>query len=212
MEFNSQDQDIIDLLKKLKNDAGTYPEHMLVARRRSFLKQMTEVGLGVGAAQGIKNAARPPRTYPFASNLLETALIVAIVVEMSAMAYFYRDKLADFFQDMTAASGVQEITPSSANSTHLQSPGITSPPAVIFTSSSEAVATEPASINVTLTHTPLPDNTQAANQLNSTPDPKGNNGHHYGQTPKPERTKENNGGNGGNGGGGNKDPKPTKDK
>ena len=62
MEFDPQDQDMINLLTRLKNAVSEYPEHMLVARRQSFLKQMTEVGLGIGAAAGIKNTlGKTPR-------------------------------------------------------------------------------------------------------------------------------------------------------
>lgn len=217
MELDQQNQDIIQLLTKLKDADNTYPEHMLVARRRSFLKQMTEVGLGASTVKGGQHAGartKPSPTSSMTSTLLETALIAAIVMEISAMAYFYRDKLAGFFQDITATSGIQNVTPPPVI---LTSQEINPSPATTSTSSSVTVTTDPIDVTVTLTSTSVPDDIQGINQINSTPDPNGNNGNHYGQTPKPERTKENNGGNGGNGGNGNngdkdKDPKPTKDK
>ncbi|HET9911735.1 MAG TPA: hypothetical protein VFQ13_07590 [Anaerolineales bacterium] len=192
MEFDLQDQDIINLLTKLKDAASEYPEHMLAARRQSFLKQMTAVGLGIGAVAGIKNALeKTPRTHPFTVTLVEAILIAAILIEISAMAYIYRAKLADFFQTITASSTVEEVTPPPVLPTALEVQGISPAPAVTSILASTTPGTEPASVVVTSTGTAVPGTILEANQISATPDPKGNNGNHYGQTPKPERTKEN---------------------
>lgn len=188
MEFDPKDQDIIHLLTKLKDADAKYPEHMLVARRRSFLKQMTDVGLGIGIAAGIKRGlekAKIPKISSFTGTLLETVLIAVIVVETSAMAYFHREKLADFFRTIAATSRVEEVTPPPMISTALEVQSVSPSPAVV----------SPIASATPLTGTPVPGNTLEVNQSSSTPDPKGNNGNHYGQTPKPERTKENNGNN-----------------
>jgi hypothetical protein len=196
MEFNSQDQDIINLLTRLKNVVSEYPEHMLVARRQSFLKQMTEVGLGIGADAGIKNAlGKTPKISPFTSTLLEAALIVAILIETSAMAYFYREKLADFFQTITVSPKIEKVTPPPAIPTSLEVQSVGPSPAVTSTLVSATPVTEPAIGAITPTGPAIPGSTLEANQISATPDPNGNNGNHYGQTPKPERTKENNGNN-----------------
>ncbi|RPJ24691.1 MAG: hypothetical protein EHM33_16980 [Chloroflexi bacterium] len=203
MEFDPQDQDIIRLLTKLKGADGEYPENMLVARRRSFLKLMTEIELGIHSNKGGKKPTentKTPSTSPFASKLLETALIVAIVAETSVMAYFYRDKLADFFHMITTASRVEEVTPPSMP-TSLPIQEVSPSPAITATT----IAASPTRITDTSTSRPIPDaanNTPGVNQLSATPHPNGNNGNHYGQTPKPERTKENNSNN----------DKPPKDK
>lgn len=198
MEFDPQDQDIINLLTRLKDTDAKYPEPMLVARRRSFLKQMTEVGLGIGTAAGIKSGlkkAKIPRISPFTGTVLETVLITAIVIETSAMAYFYREKLADFFQTIAATSKVEEVTPLPVMPTALEVQDVSPSLAVVSPIASATPITGPVVVMVTPTGTPVPGNTLEVNQSNSTPDPKGNNGNHYGQTPKPERTKENNGNN-----------------
>jgi hypothetical protein len=232
MEFDPQDKDIIDLLTRLKNFASDYSEPMRVARRHSFIKQMTEVGLGMGTTSGLKNA-KPSGVSPLTGTLLETALILAIVVEASAMAYFYREQLSDFFQTITTNSKTEEATPPSTlpTSPEVQSVSPSSAATSAFTSATSVpviteLITEPAILMVTPTGTSIPGSTLEGNQTGSTPDPKGNNGNHYGQTPKPERTKENNGndsnngnndnngsnGNNENNGNNDKDPKPTKDK
>lgn len=207
MGFEPQAQDIIRLLTKLKDIDEQYPAHMLVAQRRSYLKRMTEIGLGIRADHSIRNAAenkKPPHGSSTASTLLETALIVAIVAEAGVMAYFYRDKMADFFRTITTDSRGGEITPPPVIPTSLEVQGVTPSPAITSTSPLTAAAENSAGIIVTATSTPAPGaadeagTTPEVNPLNSTPDPNGdngNNGNHYGQTPKPERTKENNGNN-----------------
>ncbi len=190
-----------------------------MARRRSFLRQMTEVGLGIGAA-GIQNALKKTKTpgiSPFTSTLLEAALIAAILIETSAMAYFNREKLVNFLQTIATTPKIEQVTPPPGIPTSREVQSISSSAAVTSTFASATLVTEPAVIVLTTTGTPIPGNTLAVNQLSATPDPKVNNGNHYGQTPKPERTKENNGNNGnndnnGNNGNNDKDPKPTKDK
>jgi hypothetical protein len=191
MEFDLQDQDIINLLTKLKDTAGEYPEQMLEARRQSFLQQMTAVGLGMGTAAGMGNALeKSPGTHPFTSTLLEVVLIAAILIEIGAMAYIYRAELTDFFQTITASPKIEEVTPPPVLPTSPVVP-VTVSPAVTSTVASAAPITEPAIVAVTPTGTAVPGAVLETNQISSTPDPKGNNGNHYGQTPKPERTKEN---------------------
>jgi len=190
MEFDLQDQDIINLLTKWKDAASEYPEHMLEARRQSFLKQMTAVGMG--ATAGIGNALKKtPRTHPFTGTLLEVVLIAAILIEISAMAYIYRAELADFFQTITASPKIEEVTPPPVLPTSMEVQGVSPSPAVTSTVASAAPITEPAIVAVTPTGTAVPGTILETNQIGATPDPKGNSGNHYGQTPKPERTKEN---------------------
>jgi hypothetical protein len=180
------------LLKKLKDVNDEYPEKLLVARRRSFLKRMTEVGFGIGGDLKIIHAK--PLVSPIRGTLLEIALVVAIAAEAGTMAYFYRSKLASFFDIFITAPRVEETAPPAAQSTPLERPAVQAspvpPPAVV----------SPAGITAAPTSTAIPaivsSNTPGASPSGSTPVPKdnkGNHGNHYGQTPKPERTKENNG-------------------
>lgn len=127
-----------------------------------------------------------PRLSPVTGTLLETALLLAIVTEAGAMVYLHRDKLSDLFGNLTTTSRNEQVTPRAA-----------APASPVVTPT--AMAGGPAELTATPTGTLVPgivNNTPAVNQLNTTPIPdenNGNNGHHYGQTPKPERTKENNG-------------------
>ena len=238
MEFDPEDQDIVRLLTTLKNTEGEYPEHMFVARRHMYLKRMAEIGMGIGAGTGIEEVAKstnPAPVAPTASTLLETALVVAIIVETSAVAYFYRHELADFFQTITTDARVQEVTPLPVVTTATEIQGVTPSPAVTATIPSAVLSASPTELIVPVTDTPIPgvadepgngaddnnvNNSSAENngnnspsnghggttvdQPDSTPVPNvnngnnnnnGNQGNHYGQTPKPERTKENNGNN-----------------
>lgn len=210
MELDPQDQEIIKLLTRLKDADVAYPKDMLATQRGKYLKQMAEVELGSGAVTEIKDTIkdRPtPSLSPTASALLEGALVVAIIAQTGAIAYFYRDKLADFFQNDTTTSRVQEVATQPVVPTALEIQGVTPSPAVTSTLPSATMASSPTQIATVLTNTLMPAPTEqnnsttttaAVNQIDSTPDPNvgnGNNGNHYGQTPKPERTKESNGNN-----------------
>lgn len=207
MEFDPEDQDIIQLLTKLREAEAKYPEELMAARRQSYLKRMGEIGLGIGAERGMEEAAKDVKTSTVSSatsTLVETVLVIAIIAEALTVGYFYRDKLADLVRTITAEARVQGVTPPPAVPTSLGIQAITSSPALISTIPSAATLTISAEIPIITTGTPLPgvvdnnsiDNT-GVNLLNATPAPNGingsntNNGNHYGQTPKPERTKEN---------------------
>lgn len=211
MEFETQDRKVVELLTKLKGANEGYPSDMLAARRQAFLNNMAGAGLGVGngtALNGSLKSGGGSGSAPITmGKLLEVALLIAIVVEAGALAYFYRDKVADVFRSISAPSQVQEIA---------------SPPVATFSfpeleiSKTATSATPTGTASEVATNTPVPglnnnptsNNNVAATLTDSTPNPSvnnensganGNNGNHYGQTPKPERTKDN------------KDNKPQKD-
>jgi hypothetical protein len=192
MGFDAQDKEIVRLLTKLKDADGKYPQDLLAARRQNYLRQMGEVGLGMGAGSAIKNAVKgekAPSLSPATSKILESALVVAIVAETGTVAYFYRDKWAELFKTITKEAGIQEVTPPPAH-TELEIQGVTPAPAVTSTLPSPTLSVSPTEIE--LTSTPDPGFIENNNTIsaNSTPALNGNNGNHYGQTPKPERTKE----------------------
>ncbi|RPI94992.1 MAG: hypothetical protein EHM40_04710 [Chloroflexi bacterium] len=200
MEFGPQDQAIARLLTALKQGDDEYPENMLVTQRRSYLKRMTEIQSGIRAEKGARNTVdntNSPHGSPVGSTLLEAALIVAIVAEASVMAYFYRDRLTDFFETLTEGSRVQEVTPSPVLPASPELQGVSPSLATTSTSPITTMAGSFTAILITSTGTPVPGipvditGTADVSQLDSTPVPDGNNGNHYGQTPKPERTREN---------------------
>ncbi len=198
MEFNPHDQDIVRLLTELKDVQGEYPESMLAARRQSFLKQMKGIHVDLSGNHGTQPSSRSTAI----STLLETVLIVAIVAEAGVMTYLYRDKLGNFFRDVTTQPKAEDATPAPIIPTSLKfleiSPSPAIPPAALTASPTEIIETPTSAVNPAM----MSNNSSATPGIASTPAPKANNGHHYGQTPKPERTKENNGNN----------SKPTKDK
>ena len=201
MEFSSSDKQVIDLLSKLKNTGGTYPAAIMASRREAYMKQMANIGLGIGIGTRIKNVAKSGTgagaVATVTSKILETALIAAIVIEAGAAAYLYRDKIASLISKYTGSSNTQESGSSSAG---LVEPKI-SPSATVTTPSATAatpsvtVTTPSGTVTVT-TGTPSPNvadnNNSSSVGVNTTPKPGNNNGNHYGQTPNPERTKDNN--------------------
>jgi len=200
MGFDAQDKEIVRLLTKLKDADGKYPSDLLVARRQHYLKQMGQIGLGIGMGAGIKNAGKvgkAPALSSTTSTVLESALLVAIVAETGTVAYFYRDKLAEIFQKNTKESRVQEVSssPSPVGAGQVIQ-GVTPSPALSSTHPSPTLSASPTAIE--LSSTPIPGVVEENNTISasSTPAPNvnngnnGNNGNHYGQTPKPQRTKE----------------------
>jgi hypothetical protein len=220
MALDQKDQDIVKLLAKLKSTEAQYPEQMFVARRQMYLRRMAEIGMGIGLDAGLKDPVKAPAPSTTSPALLEAALVLAIIVEATAVAYFYREKLADFFQTITSEPLVREVTPLPVASNPTEIQGITPSPAVTALTPTVALpsatlSSSPAGAIVTLTRTPVPgvaeDNNDSGgasvgpSQGNSTPVPSGNTGdtgntgntgdnddqgNHYGQTPKPERTIE----------------------
>jgi len=192
MGFDPQDKEIVRLLTKLKDTDGKYPPDLFAARRQGYLRQMGEIGLGIGVGVGTKNALKSGKAPAFSSatsTVLESALVVAIVAEAGTVAYFYRDKLAELFQTITKEARGQEVTPPPIH-TELEIQGVTPSPAVTATLPSVTLSVSPTGTE--LTSTPVPGVAEENNTIsgNSTPAPGGNNGNHYGQTPKPQRTKE----------------------
>lgn len=202
MDIDPEDQEIIRLLRKIKEAEREYPERMLVARRHSYLKRMGEIGMGIGADMGIKDVvkdAKPSSISPATSTLLETALVIAIIAEASTVAYFYRHQLADFFKRVVAEPRVQEVTPPPVSATSYGIQGIAPSPALTVTVPGTAIpsatmwsAPSPTGVAVTPTGTPGPDvipgvadnnsistattGTGEAILLNSTPGPNDNSG------------------------------------
>ena len=196
MGFDAQDKEIVRLLTKIKNADGKYPPDLLSARRQVYLKQMGEVGMGIGAGIKIKNAlsgAKAPVLSSTTSTVLESALVAAIVAETGTVAYFYRDKLADVFETITKDVNTQEVTPTSVH-TEAAIQGVTLSQAVPSILPSSTLSLSPTATEPTSTPIPdLVDDVDSTVNAASTPGPNtvnGNNGNHYGQTPKPDRTKE----------------------
>ena len=201
MDIDPKDNDVFQLLKKLKEANGTYPQELLSLRRQGYLKQVAEVGAGAGIALGLRNTLKSGKGSslpPTAGTLLEGLLVIAIVAEASAVAYFYRHKITDFLQNFSNQPRVEEVS---------SPPIVSSPiPGIEFTSTAGPVLTETLTQTATAISTPslmAVQPTQQGGVQSSTgsgdgqavstanaDNNNGNNGNHYGQTPEPERTKE----------------------
>ena len=221
MEYDPKDNEVVHLLKKLKQANGTYPPEMLALRRKSYMHQVGQISAGAGLAMGLKNLAKGGKGTaglpPAAGTIVEALLVVAIAAEAGVAAYFYRDKLVQVFHSVTNSPKVEEV----ASPPVLPSPlvEIEFTPSPVFTVS--AAVSETGTITLTSEGTPSPELAAEATKQNtgsdtssvgtgnttsgtggsgtgvqsgSSPDsnsnPKSNNGNHYGQTPQPERTKE----------------------
>jgi len=222
MELDPKDYDVVRLLTRIKDNHGAYPPELMTPRRQTYLRRVTEIGLGFGVSSAlkttIKSGSKAGSYSTVAGGLLEAALVVAIVAEAGAAAYIYRDQISALVRSYTSRPRVEEVTsvPATDFSPILPGPILSDPTEVTTTPSAE----------VTPSGTPIPGvaasaaSSAGANnnnlntpgiQSNSTPDPNGNNGNQYGLTPKPDRTKEP-GGNNNNNNNNSSDKGKSKDK
>ena len=224
MDYNPKDNEVIHLLKKLKDSSGAYPPELLALRRQGYLKQVAQVSAGAGLVVGLKNFAKGGKgaaglSSSAAGTVVEALLVVALVAEAGAVTYFYRDKVAEYVHLITRAPKVEhvvsppvipspfvemqsQITPSlteeavtpTVTGTESLTPGTPSgtPSAVLAAGTTQPHGTNGAAVQSASTSGPSSSsgNTGGTSGSGSSQDPKGNNGNHYGQTPKPERTKE----------------------
>jgi hypothetical protein len=217
MGIDAKDTEVFQLLQKLKESNGTYPKELLAIRRQGYLKQVAEISAAAGLAAALKNTAKGgvqgtgAGVSSTVSTLLEGLLVIAIVAEAGAVSYFYRDKLVALYNNYTKSPKVEQtsnppIIPSLVADSALKvTPGFTltvteTPTGTAFITPSqfaglptdqEGVQSD-AGIGSSPTHTSSITQTtnQGGGQTIATPDPNGNNGNHYGQTPMPDRTKE----------------------
>lgn len=215
MEFDTKDTDIIQLLKKLKDSNGAYPQEMLASRRQGYLKQVAEISGAAGLAMGLRNTVKSgggAGTSPAAGTLVEALLVIAIIAEAGAVAYFYRDKAAEFFRSLTNSPKVEVVSTEPVVPPSSPFPELEATPIPILTEIKTETATPVSTPSLEVAVNPTVqnegDNSDTSNTTSttnttggtagsggtnssvSTPDPNGDNGNHYGQTPRPERTKE----------------------
>src|SRR6185369_477315 len=115
MAFDENDIDVFQLLKKLKAANGAYPQELLASRRQMYLRQVAEVGGGIGLAAALKNTAKngggkAVGLPPVAGTLLESLLVIAIVAEAGTVTYLYRDKIKEVFHSITNSPNVEQIS------------------------------------------------------------------------------------------------------
>jgi hypothetical protein len=217
MEYDPKDNEVIHLLKKLKDSNGAYPPEMLAVRRQGYLRQVAEVSAGVGLALALRNVAKGGKgtagLSSTAGTIVEALLVVALVAEAGVVTYFNQDKVAEFFRSFTHSpraeqvasppvfsSPIREIqvTPSlvatvvttETNTLIPQSPTATlssTPPQVLAAATAQPKGAGGTSAQSASTSAP---GSNTGGSSSSSQGSQGNNGNHYGQTPKPERTKE----------------------
>lgn len=206
MGIDPTNTDVFQLLEKLKEANGTYPQELLALRRQGYLKQVAAVSGGAGLAMALKNTAKAAKGAtlpPAASSVLEGILVVAIIAEAGAVTYFYRDKIADVFRSITGSPKVEEVANPPVAASPIPGLEIALTPVVTITATVTPISTpspllaEQATQNGTSQENQSNQSnptapTQGVNPAVSTPavNDNTNNGNHYGNTPIPERTKE----------------------
>ena len=214
MDYDPKENEVVHLLKKLRETNGVYPQEMLALRRQGYLKQIAQVSGGAGAAVALKNTIKGGKGSglpPAAGLLVEGLLVAAIVAEAGAVTFFYRNKLVEYFQSFSKDPRSEEVSSPPIISSPLPEIELTPEPVITATETQTLAPTSTPSLELPSEPTqqsaggsPNSNNSGGGSGSNgngssfaSTPDSNGNNGNHYGQTPRPERTKEP-GGNGNN--------------
>lgn len=201
MKNKVSDQDVLNLLSSLKNAESNYPSDMIQPRRDTYIKQAAAMAAlarsgGNGSTASVSNQATISSTASggvAVGKLLETALVVALVIEAGVAAYIYRDKIADFINSTLSPNAETIARPPDDSSSDILA--------------SEDSPTETPDLTVTFTETPEPsvtilpaaDNNNTVNngdndsgsggdaQVVSTPDPNDDPGLHLGQTKQPTK-------------------------
>jgi hypothetical protein len=138
MEYDPKDNEVIHLLKKLKDSNGAYPPEMLALRRQGYLKQVTQVSAGAGLAVALRSIAKGGKGAAGASSstagtVVEALLVVALIAEAGAVSYFYRGKVAEYFRSITRSPNTGEVASPPMVSSPLAEMQITPSPVITIT-------------------------------------------------------------------------------
>ncbi len=220
MEYDPKDNEVIHLLKKLKDSNGAYPPEMLALRRQGYLKQVAEVSAGAGLAVALKNISKGGKgtagLSSTAGTVVEALLVVALVAEAGVVTYFNRDRVAQYVRSLTHSPKVEQVASPPVLPSPLAEMQVTPSPNASLTPSVTGTETDtgtpgtpsettspvladgtslPGGVDVGVqaaaTGVPGSSNPSGSSVSTAVPSgPTGNNGNHYGQTPIPVRTKE----------------------
>jgi len=196
------EQEILRLLSNLKNAENNYPLEMIQSRRDMFIQQAAAItvssrtagtGTNSGGDSGLRASGKPGAGSSSLGMFLEAALVITIALEAGVAAYIYRDKIYDFIN--TTFSPKVEVATYPTDEF-----AVTPDDLPVTGGEPSAEPTVTLTVTVTLTDTPPPllvatesyeDKTNnAVKEAVSTPTPQENPGNHFGNTPKPERTKD----------------------
>lgn len=185
-------QDVRVLLTGLKNVEGTYPTELQLPRRDAYIEQAIALGVLIKAGQdnnGVDSVEGDP-LFPFHSGkILELLIVSAIILETVMAIHAYRNRNRDFFNDLRTEN------PAIAAKANLIIPSFD----VSDTGDETVVSIPTPAVTATITEGPAftpiinsnSDNFVESEQTIATPAPKENPGNHYGNTPKPDREKDN---------------------
>ena len=192
MKSKFSDADVLNLLNGLKNAESNYPLDMISARRDTYMQQAANIiatkqaGGGNASSSTSDSVVAGGGIASSAGTLLEIAITIAIVAEAGVTSYLYRNQISKWINTVFSPRVERSINPTD-NSI---SPLLINTP---IESTETATETPVVTITVTTSGTPEPITVPDSNkeQVNATPAaPQDNPGNHYGNTPKPERTKD----------------------
>jgi len=107
-ERSPENQEIVRLLAKLKEETPDYPADLLDARKYSFLKQIVDIKIsgegrpegGIASSGGSGASGAAPRGGSTVLGIpLKTALAIGAAILMLTAAYLFRDQIVEFLAE-----------------------------------------------------------------------------------------------------------------
>jgi hypothetical protein len=197
MKDLSSNRKIINILESLKDSKQNYPPELMQARREIFAKQAASIALTTKIKSDNNGTGTGDHHPTSIGTVAKTMLVIAVVLNMGTAAYLYRDKFSKTLNNVISPH-TEYITNriNSYSSPPVVIPNTEEPFEIPTSISPTSIPKESPISTTTQISTPYPINIESndveeVDKIISTPKPKDNNGNHYGQTPKPERTKEN---------------------
>jgi len=196
LSANPSQNEIVNLLSKLKNETPEYPSDLLAARKAAFIEQAVGIqfngpkqggkGGGDGGSSSLGGSGGPGALGGMSTAqgfLLQAVVGVWIIAGMLTAAYVFRDQIIDLLQDNGI---VVEMT---------QAPSIDSPAPVMVEPAGESpLPVIPPTGAISSSETPVPEtvleeeviaeDSSGDSAISENPeDTKDNPGLHLGQTP-----------------------------
>jgi hypothetical protein len=125
-ERSPENQEIVKLLGKLKEETPEYPADLLEARKYSFMKQMIDLKISgedrpaetKGPAKGGRAGASGAALGGGATVLglpLKTALAIGAVIVLLTAGYLFRDRIVEFLAENGLITTQETVPPPSAS-------------------------------------------------------------------------------------------------
>ena len=182
---NDQDNEIVELLGKLRDAGPEYPPHLYAARRAALIAALAALPIGgVLAVSLFTKLAHVIKGMSVIDKIIlgvEVAAITGVSAYGAAAAYIYRDQLKTLLLGTSTVVSTNTSEPIPTLSTE-------APVLPIAEETPLGTPTVTGTVFVTDTNKPAQNQPQPQPAETQPPPDQGNPGLHLGNTPKPDRS------------------------